>query len=265
MPDHEPLSELSVAMITRDCADQVAAALASVASLAGRIVVLDTGSTDDTVARARTTERVEVLIRAGFEGFGAARREALEACRTPWVLFLDADERVDPELSAAIRARVRSGEAGPAGWRVRRRTWVLGHAMRSMGLDRDRPLRLVLRERARISDTLVHEVVEVDGPIGELGGFLEHDTFVSLDRYLRKIDQYTTLELEQRPRELRVWHLALVGPGTFLKWYLVRGGWRDGVAGLTWAGLTATGRFIRDMKVWVARQDQRPPASTDGP
>ena len=171
-----------------------------------------------------------------------------------------------PELAETIGHAL--AEGGFAGYRVQRRNHVLGRRMRSMGLDRDRPLRLFRREGARVSDTLVHEVVEVDGPVGELAAPLDHFTMTSLDGYLRKIDLYTTLELQQRPRPLRVWHLALVGPGTFLKWYLLKGGFRDGVPGLVWAGFTALGRFMRDMKVWIAQQpthEEGPPASTDGP
>jgi hypothetical protein len=140
--------------------------------------------------------------------------------------------------------------------------------MTSMGLDRDRPLRLFRRDRAKVTNTLVHEVIEVQGSVGELDQPLDHYSMTSLDGYLRKIDQYTTLELEQRPRPLRVWHLAFVGPGTFLKWYIFRGGFRDGVPGLVWAGFTALGRFMRDMKVWIAQQpahEEGPPASADGP
>lgn len=270
MPRPEPLPTLTVAMIVRDEEGQLPAALASVEGLAGRCVILDTGSTDDTIAVARAAG-AEVFERPDFPGFGPAKQEVLERCESEWIFFLDADERVIAGLAASIREVIESGGAH-AGYRVHRSNHVLGRQMTSMGLDRDRPLRLFLREKARVSDTLVHEVIEVDGPVGELDGALDHFTMTSLDEYLRKIDLYTTLELQQRPRPLRVWHLALVGPGTFLKWYIFRGGFRDGVPGLVWAGFTALGRFIRDMKVWIAQQPpvdeghgEGPPASTDGP
>jgi glycosyltransferase involved in cell wall biosynthesis len=266
MPRPEALQGLTVAMIARDEEGQIGAALASVEGLAGRVVVLDTGSADGTAEAARAAG-AEVFERPDFPGFGPAKQEVLDRCSTEWVLILDADERVTGELAASIRDAIATD--GPeAGFRVRRRNHVLGRPMTSMGLDRDEPLRLVRRERARVSDTLVHEVLEVDGPTGELRGALDHFTLTSLDGYLRKIDLYTTLELQQRPRPLRVWHLAFVMPGTFIKWYLFRGGFRDGVPGLVWAGLTAIGRFIRDMKVWIAQQpghEEGPPASTDGP
>jgi glycosyltransferase involved in cell wall biosynthesis len=260
MPRSEPIPNLTVAMIVRDEEDHLPAALASVAGLAGRVVVLDTGSADSTVDHARAAG-AEVFERPDFPGFGPAKQEALDRCASQWVLFLDADERVTPELAEAIRGRL-GGE--PDGYRIRRRNHVLGREMTSMGLDRDRPLRLFRRERARISDTLVHEVIEVDGTVGDIDAPLDHFTMTSLDGYLHKMDLYTTLELQQRPRPLRPWHLAFVGPGTFLKWYLFKGGFRDGVPGLVWAGFTALGRFMRDMKVWVAQQEG-PPDSTDGP
>jgi glycosyltransferase involved in cell wall biosynthesis len=260
MPRPDPLETLTVAMIARDEEAHVEAALASVAGLATRVVLLDTGSSDRTAELARAAG-AEVFERPDFPGFGPARQEALDHCQTGWVLFLDADERVTGELADAIRGAL----DGPAsGYRIRRRNHVLGRRMSSMGLDRDRPLRLFRREHARVSDTLVHEVIEVEGAVGEIDAALDHFTMTSLDGYLRKVDHYTTLELEQRPRELRVWHLAFVGPGTFLKWYVFKGGFRDGVPGLVWAGFTALGRFMRDMKVWIGQQEG-PPASADGP
>jgi glycosyltransferase involved in cell wall biosynthesis len=247
-------------MIVRDAEKDVAGALGSVEGLACRVVVLDTGSSDKTVEVARAAG-AEVFTRPDFPGFGPAKQEALGHCTGEWVLFLDADERVTPELAEAVRQAV---EGPHAGYRVLRRNHVLGRRMTSMGLADDRPLRLFRRDTARVSDTLVHEVIEVEGPIADLDAPLDHFTMTSLDGYLRKIDLYTTLELQQKPRPLRVWHLAFVGPGTFVKWYVFKGGFRDGVPGLVWAGFTALGRFMRDMKVWIAQQEG-PPASADGP
>lgn len=251
MPDPIPLPDLTVAMIARDAADQVDGALQTVRALAGRIVVLDTGSTDTTAEIARASAEVHQLD--AFSGFGAARRAALSLCTSEWVFFLDADERVSAALAGSIRTVIGSGASGN-GWRVRRQNHILGRRMRSMGLDRDQPLRLFRRTHGRITDRLVHEGVQVEGPVGLLEGDLDHFTLPSLDAYLRKIDHYTTLDLEQAPRPLRRWHLAFVGPGTFVKWYWWRGGWRDGVPGLVWAGLTAISRFMLDMKMWIRAQ-----------
>ena len=265
MPELGPLQQLTVAMIVRDAADQLPAALRSVQELAATIRILDTGSTDSTIATVTEFRGVEIRQRPDFPGFGQAKQEVLDLCTTEWVFFLDADERVDPQLASAIRHAVETDDQTRAGWRVHRHNHVLGRCMRSMGLDRDTPLRLFRRASARVSQTLVHEVIEVDGTVGVLEGGLDHHSLDSLGSYLRKIDQYTTLELRQRPRPLRVWHLALVGPGTFLKWYFFRSGWRDGVAGLVWAGLTATSRFIRDMKVWIAQQPVLDDSNAKGP
>ena len=265
MPEAGPLQKLTVAMIVRDAADQLPTALRSVQELAATIRILDTGSTDSTVARVTEFRGVELRQRPDFRGFGQARQEVLDLCTTDWVLFLDADERVDSRLAAAIRNVIETDDLSRAGWRVHRHNHVLGRRMRSMGLDRDTPLRLFRRESARVSPTLVHEVIEVDGTVGLLEGGLDHYSLDSLASYLRKIDHYTTLELRQRPRSLRVWHLVLVGPGTFLKWYWFRSGWRDGVAGLVWASLTATSRFMRDMKVWIADQPVLDGSNAKGP
>jgi glycosyltransferase involved in cell wall biosynthesis len=252
--------QLSVAMTVRDEASRIEAALRSCEELADEIVVVDTGSTDDTVARARAHPKVR-LLSSEWSEFSAAKQAALDACRGDWVLVLDADERLSPELVAKIRLLDRNGQLAHAGgYRIRRRNWILGHQMHSMGLDRDYPLRLVRREGAAYNRRPVHEAIEVapGRSLGRLEEPLEHHTFWGVDHYLRKIDLYTSLELEERPRRHSNLHMVTVWPTTFWRYYVGRGGYRDGFAGFVWAALTATGRFIRDMKVFVAEQPARP-------
>lgn len=246
----EPLPELSVCMIVRDEERHLAAALRSVEALAGEIVVVDTGSRDQTPEIAAAHPRVR-LLREEFVDFSQAKSRALDATSGRWVLVLDGDERVSPELADRVRTIVAEDPA--RAFRIRRRNHILGRQMTSMGLQKDFPLRLFPREGARYDGNPVHEGIQVPHEVDRLDEALDHYTFSGIDHYLRKVDLYTTLDLSKGDREFSASHMVFVLPSTFWRYYIARGGWRDGFPGFLWASLTAIGRFLRDMKLWVAR------------
>ena len=250
---------LSAVLVVRDADRVLGEALDSLDGLADEIVVLDTGSVDDTLDLLRARPSIHVL-QSGFEGFGASKQRALDACRGRWVLSLDADERVSPELAHRItRMREDGSLEAHTGYKIRRRNWILGRAMTTMGLQKDAPLRLFRREGARFNVNLVHEgvVLPEGSTIGRLTEPIEHHTFEGIDHYLRKQDHYTSLDLVQEPRPHRTIHLVTVWPTTFFRYYVSRQGWRDGWPGLLWASLAATGRFMRDMKIWIAHLERQ--------
>lgn len=248
------MESLSVVLTVRDEEHNLPGALASCAELADEIVVLDTGSRDRTPEIAAGHPRVR-LARAHFHDFSQAKGAALELARGEWVLVLDADERLSQRLAARLsRMRAAREPLGYAGYRLRRETRILGHTMTSMGLQEDCPLRLFRREGARYNARPVHEgiVLPAGQRVGQLDEPLEHHTFGGVDAYLRKIDLYTTLELREGGRRFSLWHLLVGAPSTFLRFYVGRGGFRDGFPGFLWASLTAIGVFLRDVKLWIA-------------
>jgi glycosyltransferase involved in cell wall biosynthesis len=248
--------DLSVCMIVKDEEQNLPQALASCEDLAEEIIILDTGSRDATPAIAASHPKVR-LIHRPFSGFGEAKQHCLDHATRTWVLALDADERLSPELSAKLDSMIRNGQFhGAGGFWIRRRNWILGREMTSMGLQREFCLRLFRREGARYNGRPVHEGIELPPgrPVGRIEEPLEHATFRSVDQYLRKIDLYTSLELLEGKRRFSTAHLLVVLPSTFWRFYVARGGWRDGFAGLLWASLTAVGFFLRDVKLWIARQ-----------
>ena len=254
--DPDGKTTLSVVLVVRDGAEVIGDALRSTDGLADELVVLDTGSGDATLEIVRAHGRASVH-ESVFDGFGAVKQRALEHCHGDWVLSLDADERISPELAAAIHAMREDGSLEDhAGYKIRRRNWIQGRAMTTMGLQNDAPLRLFRREGASFNTNLVHEGVALPegATIGRLDTPLEHFTMGSIDQYLRKQDHYTTLDLEQNPRPHSTTHLVFVWPTTFWRYYVGRRGYRDGWQGLLWAGLAATGRFMRDMKCWIAHE-----------
>jgi glycosyltransferase involved in cell wall biosynthesis len=234
--------------MAREAAGLLPDCLASVAG-AGEVLVVDTGSTDDTVDAARRGgARVETL---SWAGFGPTREAAFKMATRPWILWLDADERVSPPLWAAIgEAAARPG--GPDGYLMNRRANFLGHWMRGGGWGRDRVLRLFRADRWRMAASRVHEHVEVAAPLGRLEGELLHLTDPDLSHYLAKFDRYTSLaaqDLYDRGCRTRWSDLLLRPPATFGRIYLLKGGFVDGWAGFTLALLSAGYVYVKYAKL----------------
>lgn len=221
---------LSVAIITLNAAAQLEACLQSV-RFADEIVVVDSGSTDGTQALAeRHGARV---IQQDWLGFGPQKQFAVEAAQHDWVLCLDADERVTPELQAAIEVALAKPSA--AAFRFPRCNRFLGRYLKHGEGYPDWSLRLFDRRRARWSDDAVHEKVVANGPAGELRGDLLHESAESLASYLTKQNRYTTLAAEMAlaaGKRASFGRIALSPLIRFIKFYVVRQGFRDGLPGL---------------------------------
>ena len=245
---------LSVVIITKNEAAHIADCLDSVA-FADEIIVLDSGSTDATRELARALgARVEV--NAEWPGFGLQKNRALDLATGDWVLSLDADERVPPELAEEIQ-RVLADPAAD-GYRVARLSNFCGRWMRHSGWWPDHVLRLFRRESGRFSDDVVHEHVELDGRVATLRGHLLHYPYASLELFIDKINRYSTdAALKAHARGHRTTVVGPFGHGfwTFVRHYVLRRGFLDGWQGLILAGMAATGSFYRYAKLfWLGRK-----------
>ncbi|MFO7767723.1 MAG: glycosyltransferase family 2 protein [bacterium] len=243
-------NRLSVVIMVRDAAEEIGPCLASVQG-AGEVLVADTGSTDATAEIAeRQGARVE---RLQWQGFGKTRAAAFALARRDWILWLDADERVTPELWNAV-ARVIEGESEAlSGYEVRRRANFLGRWMKGGGWGRDWVLRLFRRDVYEVEERPVHEGVKVAGAVGRLEGELLHYTDPTLAHYLGKFNRYTTLaagELHRTGRPSRVSDVIFRPPATFLRMYVLKGGFVDGLPGFILAWLSATYVFVKYAKLW---------------
>ena len=243
------MPRLSVVVITRNEAANIGAALRSV-RWADELVVVDSGSTDDTVRIAG--EIADRVTAHDWAGYGAQKNHATALAAHDWVLSLDADERVSPALAREIQALLRADPAA-RGYRVPRVTRYLGRWVRSTDWYPDLQLRLYDRRAARWNQRLVHESVAVDGPVGRLQGELEHHAYRDVSHHLQTIDRYTTLAARQMHREGRRggWVDLAVRPlAAFLRNYVVRRGVRDGVRGLIVSILNAGYVFLKFVKLW---------------
>jgi glycosyltransferase involved in cell wall biosynthesis len=245
-------ARLSVFLIVQNESSRLGGCLASVAGLADEIVVLDSGSTDDTVAVARAAG-ARVAARP-FDGFGPQKQAALALCEGEWVLSLDADERVSPPLAAEIRAAL-AADRPEAGYRIRRELWYLGSRLRFGGTGSDWVVRLARRRGARFTLDPVHERLEADGPIGRLRGVLEHRKYSRLAEHVTAMNRYTDLIADRKWAEGRrfgarhLWRIPL----ELTSRLVLRGGLLDGRAGIVYAAMASFYAFLKYAKLWPDR------------
>jgi glycosyltransferase involved in cell wall biosynthesis len=240
---------LTVAVITRNESRVIARCLESVA-WADQVIVLDSGSTDDTADIARRLG-AKVTTTTDWPGFGPQKNCALDRATGDWVLSVDADEWVTPELRAEIEQVVRS-PGSHAAFKVPRLSSYCGRFMRHSGWSPDYVTRLFRRGAARFSPDLVHERVIVEGAVGTLHASLMHEAIVDLDDALRKMNAYSTagaLMQFERGKRGSLGGAILHGAWTFVRTYVLRRGFLDGREGFMLAVSNAEGAYYRYLKL----------------
>lgn len=247
------LSRLSVIVITRNEAHNIAACLKSV-PFADQLVVVDSGSTDGTVEIARQLG-AEVFHCPDWQGFGTQKNRALARASGDWVLSVDADERVTPELQAEILHAV--GQPQCDAYSFPRLSSYCGQYIRHSGWHPDRITRLFRRGSARFSEELVHEKLVTTGKVGQLASSLLHESFVDLEAVLDKANRYSTAGAEmlrQRGKQASLAKALGHGVWAFFRTYILRRGFLDGQMGLVLAISNAEGTYYRYLKLWLLRQ-----------
>ena len=243
-PPREPLS---VVLIAHNAAHQLEECLAS-AAFADEIVLVDSGSTDAT--REVAARHGARIVSRDWLGYGRQKQFAVEQARHEWVLCLDADERVSPELRASIE-RALAAPVAPV-YRMPRCNRFLGRWLRHGEGYPDWSPRLFDRRKARWSDDPVHEKVLYAVTPGTLEGDLLHDSAEDLAHYLDKQNRYTTLAAEQlyeRGRSAGAFELLASPAVRFLKFYVLRLGFLDGLAGLVHIGIGCMNSYMKHAKL----------------
>jgi len=250
------MPNVSAVIIVRDAADSLAPCLASLGFCA-EILVVDSGSADGTLEIAR--DHGARVIETHWRGFGPQKQFAVAQAAYDWVLCIDADERVTPELAASIAAL-----PAPSfhAYRCARRNRFMGRYLRHGEGYPDWSLRLFDRRRARWSDDAVHEKVVTDVPVGTLAGDLLHDSAESLENYLAKQNRYSTLAADKAlaaGRRSGAAQLLLSPLLRFVRFYFLRGGFLDGLPGLVHILVGCHASFTKHAKMLAIQcnQDQR--------
>ena len=249
------MSKLSVITLALNEEHNIVDCLASV-KWADELIVVDSGSTDRTVELSR--QFTNKVLRLKWRGYGGTRNEALQQATGDWILWLDADERVPPELAAEIQQRIRDDDDMFSGYRVARRGYFLGKWIKHCGWYPSRVTRLFRRSRGKFSESRVHEQLLVDGATGQLHNDLLHYTDPDLDHYLQKFNRYTSLaaqDLHAAGKRFSLYDVLVRPPFVFFKMFVLRLGFLDGVHGFILCFASMAYVFVKYAKLWELRNE----------
>lgn len=240
---------ITVIVPTLNAAARLAASLDSVA-WADEVIVVDAGSFDDTAPIAESKGARVLTVRGTT--IGNQRNAGIAAARNEWILALDADETVTPELHASLSRLASSESSAHSAYRVRSRNWHLGRELRHGPWGRDWKVR-VFRRGARFNDARVHEHLESATDVGQLDGTLLHRPYNDLGHQIMKIAQYARWSAEDmhaHGRRARVRDVMGRPAWRFFRDYFVYSGWRDGAAGFVVAIVSAFSVFLKYASLW---------------
>jgi glycosyltransferase involved in cell wall biosynthesis len=241
---------LSCSIIARDEGDRIERCILAVRPIVDEIVVVDSGSSDDTVAKAEALG-AKVFFHA-WDGYGPQKRFAEDCCTHDWILNLDADEVVTEKLAREISTLMRGSEPPLAAYRFRQVTIYPGHDRPRLWADFHNFVRLYDRRRVRFRQSRVHDTVDTeDYPVGQLGGVAWHYSWRTLDHVRSKLEKYTDLQAKElkKPRWLILLRLPFEYPVLFFRYFVLRRNFTGGWFGLRVAHEIAKARSRRLIKI----------------
>ena len=250
-----PRPTLSAIVITRNEAHNLHDCLQSMQGLVDEIVVVDSQSTDATVSIAQQ-HGAKISQPADWPGFGPQKNRALDLATCEWVLSIDADERVTPELAAEIKQVLQARDASVA-YKLPRLSSYCGKFIHHSGWQPDYVLRVFKRGSAKFSDDLVHERVVTQLPVLALKNHLLHYSYLGFPQVLQKVDAYSSASAKQayaRGKRSSVWGALGHGSWAFFRTYVIRRGFLDGAHGLALAISNAETSYYKYLKLWHMQQ-----------
>jgi len=227
--------QLSVCLITHNEASNIVRTLESVRSIADEVIVVDSHSTDNTVALAKSSGAI--VFDEDWKGFAAQKNSCIAKSKGDWILSLDADEEVSPELAASILA-LKTASSAPqfGGYFMARRNLYLNKWIKRAGYYPDHKLRLVKREFAKFELRAVHEDIKMAGNTSVLNGDLIHHAYADLEKFIDHANRYSSLGAQMVVDEHRVGfsllNIVFRPAVNFIYRYIFRGGFLDGREGL---------------------------------
>jgi glycosyltransferase involved in cell wall biosynthesis len=245
---------LSCCIIAQDEGDRIERCILAVRDIADEIVVVDSGSTDDTVAKAKLLG-AKVFFNA-WDGYGPQKRFAEDCAQHDWILNLDADEVVTEPLAREIAALMRSPAGLLPAYRFRQVTVYPGKERPRLWADFHNYVRLYDRRLVRFRQSRVHDTVDTgEFPVGQLDGIALHYSWRTLDHVAAKLEKYTDLQAKElkKPRFLVLLRLPFEYPLLFFRYYVLRRNFTGGWLGLRIAHEIAKARFRRLFKILKQR------------
>ncbi len=241
-------------IICKNESQNIASAIESVL-WASEVLIVDSFSTDNTLEIAG--KYPVKILQHPFENYSVQRNWATDQAANNWILMLDADERITPELAREI-PQLLQGTPTHHAYEIFRNNYFMGERVRFSGWQNDRVVRLFNREHCRYSAKSVHEELVVPGGKGKLKYKIIHYTYKDLPHYLEKWDNYTWLSARDkaaRTKKVTLFHLALKPMVRFLKQYFLKLGILDGKVGFTISCLAASSVFMRYLKIWRLKEE----------
>ena len=236
-------------MIVKNEEKNLAKCLNSVENLVDEIVIVDSGSTDKTIEIAKTFGAK--IFKREFDSFSNQKNYALSIATNEWVLHLDADEVLSKELVEEIKFVIINTKLD--GFYLIRTNFFLGKQMKYSGINKEYRLRLAKKTLSKYVGGIIHEELIVNGKVGKLKNIMIHNSYPTISSYFNKLEQYTTLgakKLLEKNKKAKVIDIVFKPPFEFIKRYILKCGFLDGIRGFIWAVLYAFYTFIKYIKLW---------------
>lgn len=232
----------------------IEAVIASV-NFADEILVVDSLSTDGTFEKAQVI--ASKVIQREYEYSASQKNWAIPQAQHEWILLVDADERVTQELKEEIIQILKQQEIKDVGFWIGRINHFMGQRVNYSGWRNDRVIRLFKRDYCKYQDKHVHEEIIADGTIGKLKNKLYHNTYITFDKYMEKMNRYATWQAkdyDKKTGKLTSYHFIIKPFWGFFKHYIIQSGFRDGFVGLTIGYIQGYVVFMRYVKLWLLRR-----------
>ena len=250
-PQVKQKNKLSAVLIVKNEAANIERCL-QLLSFADEIVVLDTGSTDNTVEICKKyTDKIYTLDK--WEGFGKAKQTAVNYAKYDWILSIDADEVITTELANKIQQILKNPDF--EAYSIKRNSFYLGKLIKHSGWNKDYPKRLFNKNKAQYNEAKVHESVIVNGKLGKIEEPFLHYTYPDIKSHINKILQYSELAIGQNNKKSSIFTAIIRSKAKFFKMYLIQLGILDGKQGLILAMLSAFGVLIKYLRIWEAQKN----------
>lgn len=230
-------------------------AVVATVDFADEILVVDSYSTDGTYEKAM--ELTTKVIRREYQYAASQKNWAIPQAKHEWILLVDADERVTPELKTEIIEILKNPKEDIVAYWIGRNNHFMGERVNYSGWRNDAVIRLFKRDFCSYEDKHVHEEIIANGKIGKLKHKLYHNTYTTFDKYIEKMNRYATWQAKDydgKTGRLTLYHFVIKPFWGFFKHYIVQSGFRDGVAGLTIGYVQGYVIFMRYVKLWLLRK-----------
>ena len=241
--------EISAVIITSNEEKRLEPALKSLAGVASEIIVVDSFSSDGTVKLAK--KYTKQVFQRQWTNFSDQKNFANKKASFPWILSLDADERLSPELREEI-LQIKNGEPDCSAFSMPRQVFYLGKWIRHSGWYPDRKIRLFQKDKARWEGEFIHEKLVVEGKVQKLKGVIYHFTYRNISDHLARVDKFSELgaqKLYTQKKKCRLYHLAFLPVFRFIKSFFLKAGFLDGYAGFIISVLHGYAIFVRYAKL----------------